>query len=177
MTEQTATTVAVPAADRGVATEVWETLEGVMDPELPVVSVVEMGMIGDVSVVGGVVEVVVVPTFTGCPADDVIKEDVEAAAARVPGVRKAVAKVSFDPPWTTERISDSGKRKLREFGVAPPAGEGPVLISEIGLPKVAACPFCSSTNTSNENAFGPTPCRALYYCNDCRNPFEQFKPV
>jgi ring-1,2-phenylacetyl-CoA epoxidase subunit PaaD len=155
----------------------WDALTGVPDPEIPAVSVVDMGMIHNIEVTGNAVRVVVLPTFTGCPAIDVIKTDVHAAAAAVKGVDTVEVATTFDPPWTTDRITEAGKRKLEEFGLAPPTGEGPVLITQIGLPKFALCPFCGSTNTRNENAFGPTPCRALYYCSDCRNPFEQFKTV
>ena len=156
---------------------VWEALAGVPDPEIPAVSVVDMGMIRDVSVEDGVASVVVLPTFTGCPAIPVIERDVAAAVAAVEGVAGVRVTTSFDPPWTDDRISEEGRRKLKDFGLAPPTGKGPVLITEIGLPAVARCPFCGSGETRAENPFGPTPCRALYYCESCRNPFEQFKPV
>lgn len=156
---------------------VWDALSSVPDPEIPAVSIVEMGMIKQVDVDGERVAVTVLPTFTGCPAIPVIKDDVAAAVAAVEGVGDVLVDFSFDPPWTTDRISAEGRRKLKEFGLAPPTGEGPVLITSIGLPTHAECPFCGSTNTHNENPFGPTPCRALYYCDDCSNPFEQFKPV
>jgi ring-1,2-phenylacetyl-CoA epoxidase subunit PaaD len=106
-----------------------------------------------------------------------IKEDVESAVARVAGIEEVHVEFSYDPAWTTDRITDEGRRKLKEFGLAPPTGKGPVLVTDIGLPTVALCPFCGSRRTRNENPFGPTPCRAVYYCEDCRNPFEQFKPV
>lgn len=158
-------------------TGVWAALAAVPDPEIPPVSVVDMGMVRAVEVEGDHVRVVILPTFTGCPAIDVIKRDVATAVEQVKGVATVEVDTSFDPPWTTERITSEGREKLREFGIAPPTGEGPVLITSIGLPEVAVCPFCGSKNTRNENAFGPTPCRALYHCSDCRNPFEQFKPV
>lgn len=166
------TTALSPTVD-----DIWGVLEGVLDPEIPAVSVVDMGMIKEVEVDGGRARVVVLPTFTGCPAVDVIKQDVSAAVAAVEGVEEVDVDFSFSPPWSTERITFEGRRKLKEFGLAPPTGEGPVLITSIGLPKTAVCPFCGSTKTHNENAFGPTPCRSLYYCDSCRNPFEQFKPV
>ena len=156
---------------------VWDALAGVADPEIPAVSVVDMGMIRDVSVQGPEVAVTVLPTFTGCPAIAVIEEDVEAAIRKVEGVGSVRVEFSFDPPWTPQRITEEGRAKLGAFGIAPPTGKGPVLVTEIGLPTVAICPFCGSKNTHNENPFGPTPCRALYYCDECRNPFEQFKPV
>lgn len=160
-----------------VEERIWDALGTVPDPEIPAVSVVEMGMIEEVEVAGERARIVVLPTFTGCPAIEVIKQDVERAASSVPGIASVEVETSFEPGWTTERISPTGRRKLKESGLAPPTGEGPVLITSIGLPQFAVCPFCGSKNTVNENVFGPTPCRALYYCRDCRNPFEQFKPV
>jgi ring-1,2-phenylacetyl-CoA epoxidase subunit PaaD len=157
--------------------EIWDALDSVPDPEIPAVSIVEMGMVGSVEVEGASARVVILPTFTGCPAIDVILKDVRSALSAVPGIEAATVSTTFDPPWTTERITEDGRNKLREFGLAPPTGTGPVLITQIGLPAVALCPFCGSRNTHNENPFGPTPCRALYYCNDCRNPFEQFKTI
>ena len=156
---------------------VWDALATVPDPEIPAVSVVDMGMVREVIVTDADVRVVVLPTFTGCPALPIIKSDVAAAVETVPGVANVTVEVSFVPPWTSDRISEEGRKKLTEFGLAPPTGQGPVLIADIGLPTVAICPFCGSNNTHNENAFGPTPCRAVYYCDECRNPFEQFKPV
>lgn len=157
---------------------VWDALAHVPDPEIPAVSVVEMGMVHDVRVEGSSVHVTMLPTFTGCPAIDIIKSDVGKAVTAVEGVEGTEVETTFEPPWTTDRITPEGRVKLREFGLAPPGpSEGPVLITEIGLPKTAECPFCGSTDTENDNAFGPTPCRALYYCRACRNPFEQFKPV
>jgi ring-1,2-phenylacetyl-CoA epoxidase subunit PaaD len=156
---------------------VWRALEEVADPEIPAVSVVDMGMIESVEVNGGRVRVVVVPTFTGCPAVPIIERDVRAAVANVEGVDSVSVELSFAPPWTTDRVTERGRLRLREFGLAPPEGKGPVLVSEIGLPSSARCPFCGSRETRAESAFGPTPCRAVYYCDACRNPFEQFKPV
>lgn len=156
---------------------VWDALRTVPDPEIPAVSVVDMGMIEGVAVEGSSVTVTVLPTFTGCPAIAIIESDVRKAVARVDGVAEARVETTFSPPWTTERITEEGRTKLKEFGLAPPTGTGPVLIDSIGLPTFAVCPFCGSKNTHNENPFGPTPCRALYYCDDCRNPFEQFKPI
>lgn len=156
---------------------VWEALRGVADPEIPAVSVVDMGMIEAVEVEGSSATITVLPTFTGCPAIDVIKTDVGAAVAVVDGIDSVQVDTTFSPPWTTERITEEGRVKLKEFGLAPPTGTGPVLIDSIGLPTFAVCPFCGSKETVNENPFGPTPCRALYHCNNCKNPFEQFKPV
>ena len=168
---------AVPVTIAAIEAAIWDALATVPDPEIPAVSVVDMGMVGTVEVDGGRARVVVLPTFTGCPAIDVIVGDVRSAVEDVPGVTEAVVETSFVPPWTTERITDEGRTRLKDFGLAPPTGKGPVLLTNIGLPTSAQCPFCGSKDTVNENPFGPTPCRALYYCNACRNPFEQFKPV
>lgn len=156
---------------------IWDALGQVPDPEIPAVSVVDMGMIAAVEVTDDRARVVVLPTFTGCPAIPIIREDVEEALRRVPGVEHAVVETSFDPPWTTDRITTEGRAKLAEFGLAPPSDDSPVLITDIGLPPIATCPFCGSRDTHAENMFGPTPCRATFYCNACRNPFEQFKSV
>lgn len=162
---------------RTVEDAVWDALRGVLDPEIPAVSVVDMGMIHAVRVDGSNAHVTFLPTFTGCPAIAVIEDDIRRAVESIPGVDDVTVTATFDPPWTTGRITEEGRAKLAEFGLAPPSGGGPVLITQIGLPETAVCPFCGSKNTHNENPFGPTPCRALYYCDDCRNPFEQFKPV
>jgi ring-1,2-phenylacetyl-CoA epoxidase subunit PaaD len=156
---------------------VWEALAAVADPEIPAVSVVDMGMIDSVEVEGRDVRITVLPTFTGCPAIPVIEHDVADAARAVDGTGAVTVEFSFDPPWTSDRITNAGRNKLREFGLAPPTGRGPVLITSIGLPSAAECPFCGSSNTRNESEFGPTPCRALYYCESCNNPFELFKPI
>jgi ring-1,2-phenylacetyl-CoA epoxidase subunit PaaD len=169
--------VVTSARSDTVEARVWDALRSVPDPEIPAVSVVDMGMVKGVEVHGDDVRVVMLPTFTGCPAIPVIKEDVASAVAALPGVGSVEVDTTFDPPWTSDRITSEGRTKLERFGLAPPTGEGPVLIADIGLPKVAVCPFCNSRDTVAENPFGPTPCRALYYCRACRNPFEQFKPI
>ena len=160
-----------------VSTAVWDALARVLDPEIPAVSVVDMGMIERVVVEGTHAQVTFLPTFTGCPAVHIIEDDIRTAVAAVDGIEEVTVEASFMPPWTTGRITEEGRQKLRAFGLAPPQSGGPVLITQIGLPVRAECPFCGSADTTNENAFGPTPCRALYYCNSCKNPFEQFKPI
>jgi len=155
----------------------WDALRSVLDPEIPAVSVVDMGMIERVEVDGSHAHVTFLPTFTGCPAIAIIEDDIRRGVLTVDGIDQVSVTATFDPPWTTGRITEEGRTKLKDFGLAPPTGTGPVLITQIGLPEFAICPFCGSKNTRNDNAFGPTPCRALYYCENCRNPFEQFKPV
>jgi ring-1,2-phenylacetyl-CoA epoxidase subunit PaaD len=160
-----------------VEERVWEALELFKDPEIPAVSVVDMGMVASVEVGRGRARVALLPTFTGCPALPVIRADVAATIGALEGIEEVEVQTTFTPPWSTDRITPEGRRKLRAFGLAPPGEGGTVLVSEIGLPRAATCPLCGSTDTVNENLFGPTPCRALYYCRACRNPFEQFKSV
>jgi ring-1,2-phenylacetyl-CoA epoxidase subunit PaaD len=164
-------------ADELVTARVWEALAHVADPEIPAVSVIDMGMVDEVDVAHGRVRIVVLPTFTGCPAVPQIEADVARVAREVEGVSDVRVETTFDPPWTADRITPEGRARLRDFGLAPPEEGAPVLIAQIGLPGRARCPFCGSRDTRNESIFGPTPCRAVYYCNACRNPFEQFKPV
>ena len=155
--------------------DVWAVLQEVMDPEIPVVSVVEMGIIRAVDVGPEGVIVTMTPTFSGCPALDVMRRDV-AAAVRDLGVDEVTVQTALHPPWSTEWISAAGREKLRRFGLAPPprhAGD-PVAVAFFDL---AECPRCGSTHTSLRNAFGPTLCRMIWYCHDCRDAFEQFKPL
>jgi ring-1,2-phenylacetyl-CoA epoxidase subunit PaaD len=159
-------------------TEVWEALAEVPDPEIPVVSVVDLGLVHRVAL-DGRLRVELLPTFVGCPALELIRESV---AARLAGMAPVVeVEMSFAVPWTSDRITADGARKLRESGFAPPgpAGGDPgrPLFASIGMRPSAACPWCGSDDTTLENLFGPTLCRTLFWCNRCRQPFEQFKAV
>lgn len=157
------------------ASDVWRVLERVMDPEIPVVSVVEMGIIREVEITPAGVFVTMTPTFSGCPALDVMRRDIE-AAARDLGVDQVTVRTVLNPAWSTEWISETGRAKLREFGLAPPPRHGGD-VAAVTFFDLAECPRCGSTNTSLRNAFGPTLCRMIWYCNDCRDAFEQFKPL
>lgn len=157
---------------------VLEALAEVKDPEIPAVSVVELGMVHRVEVGEGRIRVALLPTFVGCPALDLIRR---AVAERLASLAPAVeVETTFAEPWTSDRITPEGRRKLRSSGFAPPARTGgadqPLLLS-IGMRPHATCPYCGSADTSMENPFGPTLCRAIFYCNACRQPFEQFKAV
>lgn len=154
--------------------EVWEALEAVKDPEIPVVSVVEMGIIQRVAVDDEAVRVTMTPTFTGCPAIDLMRDSIRERLAEL-GVANAEVDVSLDPPWTSDRITASGRAKLKTIGLAPPAAHGGII--EVDLLAPVHCPFCGSPNTAMENPFGPTLCRALYYCHACQQPFEKFKAL
>jgi len=153
---------------------VWAALEDVHDPEIPAISVVDLGVVHRVQVAPGRVRVELLPTFVGCPAVDLMRSAVE---ERLDGFAPDVeAVISFAEPWTSERITPEGHKRLRESGFGPPAPAGD---DERLLPvlPVAPCPYCGSLDTTIENAFGPTLCRAIYHCSACRQPFEQFKTV
>jgi ring-1,2-phenylacetyl-CoA epoxidase subunit PaaD len=148
------------------AEQVWAALDEIADPEIPVVSLVDLGVIRSVDVSNGHVHVELTPTFLGCPA---LEAMVSAIQARAPG---ADVEIVNDDSWSTDKISAVGREKLRAAGFAPPA---PRLVQL--QPQVHRCPYCGSTETKLENLFGPTPCRSLRYCTSCRQPFEQFKTI
>ena len=154
---------------------VWAALATVTDPEIPVISVVEMGIVCGVEREGDRIVVRMTPTFAGCPALDVIRCDI-ANAVRDAGFADVRVDVVFDPHWSSDRITPEGRRKLKEFGLAPPGPACAGGATESALRHVA-CPFCNSRDTTLESIFGPTLCRAIHYCNACRQSFEQFKPV
>jgi ring-1,2-phenylacetyl-CoA epoxidase subunit PaaD len=160
--------------------EVWDALAEIPDPEIPVVSLVDLGVIRSVDVrLDGEdqrVRVEFTPTFLGCPALEAMKVAMESSVAAL-GARAEVLVVQ-DDSWSTDKITPAGREKLRAAGFAPPAPR------EAGTPKlvqlqanVFRCPYCGSTDTRLENIFGPTPCRSLRYCESCRQPFEQFKTI
>lgn len=151
--------------------DVRAVLDTVPDPEMPPVSVGELGMVVRVTVDGAHVHVELVPTFSGCPAIAVIREDVTAAVLAMDGVESATVTFTNDVVWEPERIAASGRAKLAEFGIAPP-GSGQTLLGIGGV----TCPLCGSRDTVVDSPFGPTPCRASNYCKACRNPFEAIKP-
>jgi ring-1,2-phenylacetyl-CoA epoxidase subunit PaaD len=134
-----------------------------------------MGIIRAVDVLAGGVVVIMTPTFSGCPALDVMRRDIE-AAVRDLGVEHITVQTVLYPPWSTERISEAGREKLRRFGLAPPPHHKGNVAS-VAFYDLAECPRCGSTNTSLRNAFGPTLCRMIWYCHECQDAFEQFKPL
>ena len=158
------------------AAEVWDALREVADPEIPTISVVDLGVVREVDVEGNRVRVQFTPTMLGCPALEAMREGMEEAIRRL-GAEPEV-EVRHDDPWTTDRITPEGREKLRESGFAPPAPRqaGPVQLLQLQS-GAFRCPYCGSTDTRLENIFGPTPCRSIRYCGDCRQPFEQFKTV
>jgi ring-1,2-phenylacetyl-CoA epoxidase subunit PaaD len=158
------------------ASAVWDALAEIPDPEIPVISLVDLGVIRDVDVDGSRVRVELTPTFLGCPALEPMKRALEAKVAELGG--EAEVAVVMDDAWSTDRITAAGRAKLRAAGFAPPAprdASAPTLVQLRS--KVFRCPYCGSNDTRLENIFGPTPCRSLRYCETCRQPFEQFKTI
>ncbi|HEX8025238.1 MAG TPA: 1,2-phenylacetyl-CoA epoxidase subunit PaaD [Candidatus Limnocylindrales bacterium] len=159
---------------------VMAALESIPDPEIPAVSIVELGMVEAIDVRPGSIRVELLPTFVGCPAIDLIRTNVEERLAEFD--LPVEVELSFSTPWTTDRISPAGREKLRGSGFAPPPWIGdatralPMLGGSDAGPSVE-CPYCGSSRTTLESVFGPTQCRSIRHCADCRQPFEAFKPV
>lgn len=151
----------------------------VTDPELPMLTLADLGVLRDVETTADdTVVVTITPTYSGCPALDVMRTDLYAALRRA-GYDNVEIRTVLRPAWTTDWITDEGKRKLTQAGIAPPgaAPKGPVLVS-LGPPRTTvACPQCGSTNTTELSRFGPTACKSLRRCETCREPFEQFKEL
>jgi ring-1,2-phenylacetyl-CoA epoxidase subunit PaaD len=155
---------------------VWDALDEIPDPEIPVISLVELGVIRGVDVDDSHVRIDFTPTFLGCPALEAMKLAMETKLAEL-GAAVDV-NVIVDDSWSTDKISAAGRAKLRGAGFAPPAPREASTPKLVQLQaKVFRCPYCDSTNTRLENIFGPTPCRSLRYCEDCKQPFEQFKTI
>ena len=149
-------------------------LEEVKDPEIPVISLVDLGVITDVIIEDQTVHVKMTPTFAGCPAMDYMQKDVE-AVLRSKGIENVVTEVTFNTAWNSDKISEKGRKALKEFGLAPPQKNQTII--DIDVLEHTPCPYCDSTNTELKSPFGPTLCRAMHYCNNCHQAFEQFKPV
>lgn len=155
--------------------ELRTALVDIPDPELPVVSIDELGILGRVSEDRGTIRVELHPTFVACPATDLIRASVMERLTVVAPGRPAEVVFVFDPPWTSDRISVSGRTRLFEAGIAPPRTFAPG--APVVLDAAAVCPFCGSSRTRLDNLFGPTLCRTIHWCPDCRQPFEAIKTV
>ncbi len=162
----------------------WDVLDGVPDPEVPALSVRDLGIVRDVRVAGDhptpELEVVLTPTYSGCPATEVIEQSVLQALEEA-GLGPVRATLQRAPAWTSDWISADGHRKLRDYGIAPPCTIAPGAAVPIRFAarrvETVPCPRCSSAHTERLSAFGSTACKALYRCLDCREPFEYFKPI
>ncbi len=169
------------ASDRGARAgtaedlgEAWSVLGQVMDPEVPVVSVVDLGIVRGLDWQDGHLHVVVTPTYSGCPATEVIEQDIKHALIQA-GFAAPRLERRLDPTWTTDWISEHGREALRVYGIAPPAGS--TSKRSLGEQPEICCPQCGSRNTEQLSQFGSTACKALYRCCDCREPFEYFKCI
>lgn len=167
----------LPARD-----ELFRILDTVMDPEVPVLSVVDLGIVRGVEVTDDEVIVIVTPTYSGCPAMRTIEEDIVRALQRN-GVPSARVRTVYDPAWTTDWLSPDAKRRLEEYGIAAPprvSVTGPGLQELVPIrPRavIVVCPYCTSAHTTVRSEFGSTACKSIYFCNGCRQPFELFKPI
>lgn len=143
-------------------------LEEIKDPEVPVLSIIDLGIVRDVKMNDDELEIIITSTYTGCPAMDMIAADIRSTLSAL-GYKKIKITQSLSPPWTTDWISEAGKKKLQEYGIAPPD-------KRFSIPKDGVkCPLCHSNNTRLISEFGSTACKALYQCNDCKEPFDYFK--
>ncbi|MDX1445417.1 1,2-phenylacetyl-CoA epoxidase subunit PaaD [Lishizhenia sp.] len=152
---------------------IWDLLEHVSDPEVPVLTIVDLGVVRNVEVKGEEVTVTITPTYSGCPAMQVIEEDIR-ETFKNEGIENVTVETVLSPAWTTDWLTENGRRKLKEYGIAPPQDEvdKSVLFSD---PVVVPCPRCDSKNTKMVSQFGSTACKAHYQCLDCQEPFDYFK--
>jgi ring-1,2-phenylacetyl-CoA epoxidase subunit PaaD len=164
-------------------TAVWAALAEIADPEIPAISLVDLGVIRGFTfeprAAGGErLTVELMPTFVGCPAIDVMRQQIGERLTDLGLADEVAVELTFAEPWTSERITPAGREALRSSGFAPPVTIGsPFTGDSLTVLPIATCPYCASRNTTLENPFGPTLCRAIYHCADCRQPFEAFKPV
>ena len=156
--------------------ELWSILNEVMDPEVPVISIVELGIVRDVQAVDDTVTVTITPTYSGCPAMNAIEQEV-VRALKAHGVGTVELKTVFAPAWTTDWIAADAREKLRAYGIAPPSPVDHAAPVTIGRRRpTIRCPYCGSMETTLQSEFGPTACKSIHVCRSCRQPFEEFKP-
>jgi ring-1,2-phenylacetyl-CoA epoxidase subunit PaaD len=153
---------------------IWQALEEVPDPEIPVLSVIDLGIVRRVSVEDGRIRVAITPTFAGCPALDAIRRGIR-ERLEGEGAEAVEVETVLSPPWSTDDLSEAARRKLRSFGLTPPPRVQARV--EFALEAPAACPYCGSHDSELKNAFGSTPCRTIHVCHACRQPFEAMKPL
>ena len=154
----------------------YAVVAGVLDPEVPVITIAELGILRSVEEREDRVVVTITPTYSGCPAMDTIRDDVIAAAAAA-GLPPVEVRTVLSPAWTTDWITAAGRAKLRDFGIAPPNAAGPVLLQMPRVRPIVACPQCGSEDTHELSRFGSTACKALWQCSTCQEPFDYFKAI
>jgi ring-1,2-phenylacetyl-CoA epoxidase subunit PaaD len=170
---------AAPAREAGI----WAALAEIPDPEIPAISLVDLGVIhgfrfSPLPAGGERLTVELMPTFVGCPAIEVMRQQIGERLTELAVADEVAVELTFAEPWTSDRISPAGREALRLSGFAPPVHIGSAFGGDsLTVLPIATCPYCASRNTTLENPFGPTLCRAIYHCADCRQPFEAFKPV
>lgn len=155
--------------------DILKILNNVQDPEVPVLTIVDLGVLRDVNISNQKIEVVITPTYSGCPAMDMITVNIKSAMQEA-GYENVSVKLVLSPAWTTDWMSEKGKQKLKDYGIAPPVEkttDKSFLL--FGEDKLIPCPLCDSTNTELLSQFGSTACKALYRCKDCKEPFDYFK--
>ena len=157
-----------------IINEVWQILEQVPDPEIPVLSAIDLGIIRDVILHGEKVEVVITPNYTGCPAMNMIEVNIK-SILQENGFQNSTVTTVLSPAWTTDWMSEKGKEKLKAYGIAPPVGKTSDKHVLMGEEKLVCCPQCGSNHTELISQFGSTACKSLYKCLDCKEPFDYFK--
>ena len=155
---------------------IFSYLTEVLDPEVPVVDIVALGIVRDVKVDGDHVEVTITPTYSGCPAMKVIEDDIKSKLEEK-GIKDYSVKTILSPSWTTDWITEEGREKLRDYGIAPPEKATADKNVLFGKPKIVKCPRCGTSNTEMKSQFGSTACKALYFCKECHEPFDYFKCI
>ncbi|MBX3068458.1 MAG: phenylacetate-CoA oxygenase subunit PaaJ [Microbacteriaceae bacterium] len=168
----TATTKSAERRLESVSQRVWDIAATVCDPEVPVLTIEDLGVLRSAELKNGVALVTLTPTYSGCPAMDTMKADVE-SALHSGGFKEVKVTLSLAPAWTTDWMSEDGKRKLEKFGIAPPSGHASA--GKVSLSLKVKCPRCGSLDTKELTRFGSTSCKALYSCNQCLEPFDYFK--
>jgi ring-1,2-phenylacetyl-CoA epoxidase subunit PaaD len=153
--------------------DIYHWLEEVKDPEIPVLSLVDLGVITSVAIHNGKVQIEMTPTFVGCPALDLMQQEITEALAHH-NVHDVHIVIQYHAPWSSDRITEKGRRALQEFGLAPPVSG---VVTDLDILEKSTCPRCQGSNTELRNLFGATRCRSIHYCYDCREAFEQFKTL
>lgn len=166
--------VTMTEANKISTQQIRNILENVFDPEVPVLSVIDLGIVRDIKITNEEIEVVITPTYTGCPAMDVITMNIKMELASQ-GFQNVKVISILSPAWTTDWMSEKGKQKLKEYGIAPPNAKQQVCRQDLFSDEVVQCPHCNSYHTHRISEFGSTACKALYQCDDCKEPFDYFK--
>ena len=154
---------------------IWELITDIPDPEIPVLTLTDLGIIKDVSIENDLVIVTITPTYTGCPAMKVFEDDI-VAKLNENGFGKVEVKIVLSPAWTTDWMTEEGRNKLKKYGISPPVGSSDKTLLQLEQ-NVIQCPRCDSMNTKMISQFGSTPCKSLYQCRDCKEPFDYFKCI